>query len=748
MKLRRLEIEGLRGAPLAFPIPLRERTQLIFSENGRGKSTIADALELLCSGDLLDFHREGCGLDAAINLDAADGTRIEADLVDPDAHVERRLTKAGAGPLETDSEGVEVPPIPILRQSTITAFMQQTAGEKRQALLELLDLDALNGFRATLRKALGAMKERRKAAVRSHEEESATLTALLEGGELLARARDLAVRAKLDATISSEAELDRLVLRLPPGEPNRESPLTELTRALQALPAKDSVGDWNEAVADEGTRSAEALAALLEQGRRVLEEEWDADACPLCETEQDRDQLSAQVKSRAEALAESRAKVAALRAAVQDGRQAASALARAIEQVIAVSPQEGWPQQDALEEAKTALEAYVGGLTSAVSDFSTAPAFPGLGVDLVALMPELHAAAAPKESPELAALQKLNELQGQRRRLATRSAASEAAIAAEVALKGLLEITDARIKAAVEEALGAIEELVERYFAMLMVDPIYSDVKLAYAPRRSGQVEFEINLGPHAVNPPQRVMSESQLNALGLALLLARVKQSDTPWHALVLDDVVNSFDSPHRGGLIRLLLTEFADWQLIMLSHDSLFRDIALREASGEWGFMEIKTWTREGGPVLGEGDPLNRLEADLQQGETAAALGGYARRALEHNLSRAVAKLEYQIRFDPGGRYTAHDFLGALRSGLAEKGSSLANSEVLGRIASGDYMATRTVHNRPGVPEATTQDLKRLVADLRDLDALLRCESCGKPVWFAETPKGHQCECSALKG
>ncbi len=747
MKLRRLEIEGFRGAPRAFPVTLRERTQLIFSENGRGKSTIADALELLGSGDLLDFHREGCGLDAAINLDAADEARIEVDLVDPAAHLRRRLTKAGASPLETDPEEVEVPPIPILRQSTITAFMQQTAGEKRQALLELLDLDALNGFRATLRKALGDAKERRKATVRSRDEERATLTALLEGVELLVRARDLITKAKLEATVSSESELDGLALRLPPGEPNREAPLTELTRALQGLPEDPAVG-WNEAVADEGTRSAEALSALLEQGRRVLEEEWDADACPLCEVEQERDQLSAQVKTRAEALAESRSKVATLRGALEDGRRATSALARAIGQVIAVAPQGGWPQEDALEEAKTGLEAYVARLESAASDFSPAPAFPELGVDLAVLMPELHAAAAPKESPELAALQKLNELQSQRRRLATRSAAAEAAIAAEAALKRLLEIADGRIKAAVEEALGAIEELVERYFGMLMADPIYSDVKLVYAPRRSGQVEFEINLGPHAVNPPQRVMSESQRNALGLALLLARVKQSETPWRALVLDDVVNSFDSPHRGGLIRLLLTEFADWQLIMLSHDSLFRDIALREASGEWGFMEIKTWTREGGPVLGEGDPLNRLEAGLQQGETAAALGGYARRALEHNLSRAVAKLKYQIRFDPGGRYTAHDFLGALRSGLAEKGSPLAGSDVLGRIASGDYMATRTVHNRPDVPEASTHDLSRLVADLRDLDALLRCENCVKPIWFAETPNGHQCECSALKG
>ena len=37
------------------------------------------------------------------------------------------------------------------------------------------------------------------------------------------------------------------------------------------------------------------------------------------------------------------------------------------------------------------------------------------------------------------------------------------------------------------------------------------------------------------------------------------------------------------------------------MLSHDSLFRDIALREVSGGVGIHEIKTWTCEDGLVLG---------------------------------------------------------------------------------------------------------------------------------------------------
>jgi len=746
VKLRRLDMEGFRGAPKPFSVAFSSKTLFIFSENGRGKSTIADALEFLGSGDLVDFHREGCGVDAAVNLDGGGAARIGADLLDPPVHVERAIEGGQAGPLESDPADFELAPIPILRQSTINAFMRRTAGEKRQALLELLDLDALNAFRKTLRKARGDAKDRRLEAERSRGEEEGTLAALLDGNPLVARAAELAATAKLGETVASDSDLDGLVLRLPPGEPNREAPLTGLTRALESLP-DDPAAEWNAAVADEGTRGAEALAALLIQGERLLEGEWEADACPLCEVEQDRDILAAGVKTRAEALAESKRRVAELRDGLGRARMAAGGLATAIGAVLGVAPEDGWPQQAELTGAKEKLGVYAADLAAAAAEFSPCPTYPDLGLDLAAALPALHRAAAPKESPELAALQALNELQGQRRRLASRAEGARRALASEEGLVRLLEIADEKIKAAVEKSLSAIEDLVEEYFATLMPDPIYSEVKLAYAARRSGQVEFEISFGAHTVNPPQRVMSESQLNALGLALLLARVKQSDTPWRTLVLDDVVNSFDSPHRAGVVRLLRSKFADWQLVVLSHDSLFRDIAQREASGEWDFKEIETWTPAGGPELAEGDPLNRLDQGLKAGEAPPALGGFARRALEQKLSRALLELGYKIRFDPRSRYSPHDYLGALRAGLTEKGSPLADSEVLGRIATADYMATRIVHTRPDAPEAGIDELRRLVADLRDFEALMRCEKCKKPVWYATTRGGHQCECSALK-
>jgi hypothetical protein len=71
---------------------------------------------------------------------------------------------------------------------------------------------------------------------------------------------------------------------------------------------------------------------------------------------------------------------------------------------------------------------------------------------------------------------------------------------------------------------------------------MYTDVELKYRPERIGGIEFSLKYDArHTVSPPQRVLSESQLNALGISLFLAELKISQGPWKTVVLNDVANS---------------------------------------------------------------------------------------------------------------------------------------------------------------------------------------------------------------
>lgn len=192
----------------------------------------------------------------------------------------------------------------------------------------------------------------------------------------------------------------------------------------------------------------------------------------------------------------------------------------------------------------------------------------------------------------------------------------------------------------------------------------------------------------------------------------------------------------------------EFSDWQAIVFSHDSAFRDVALQASGGGWTFLEIVKWTPGGGPVLGDGDPLDRLESELADGAASSGLGGFARAALEGGLGRPLMKLGYrELRHDPNGRFSAQDFLIGLRGGLKHSDSPLADLDVLERIGGASYMATTLVHHRDGAPEPTRDDLTRLANDLRELEERLVCGECGKPVRHLANDDTRQCACGSLQ-
>lgn len=749
MKLRKLQLNDFRGARAAFDRKFKDKNYFVYAENGRGKSTIADAMEFSVNGDLDRFHREGCTLGSAVHVDA-DEAMVVVNLDDGN-ELTRTLKGDEPSPLRSDDgEEVTLPSLPILRHATVDDFMAKTGGEKREALLQILDLDALNGFRSTLRKAAGLAKEKSRAARTRAEEEKAALESMREGDDLLDRARALAKTAEIEASISSEQDLSNLGLKLPPAQPDRLRPVNELVKALEGWGDDDSAEAWNAAVAKEGVQREEALAALLHQGEEILAEVWDEDACPLCELPQDRGTLTASIKARAADLAESRRQLKEARRAVTARADASRRLAVVLQALLAIAPVDGWPEQALIETASERLEAYERSLRTSLRELTAVPVAPDLGLDLSSVVPALRTAATPKESPGLAALTSLHDLREQSKRLRKRQAEQIALEAAHTAVQKTLEIADTTIKAAVEDALKPIQDLAARYFGVLMVDDVYSDIELVYAARRSGQVEFSVVFAGHQppLSPPQRIMSESQLNALGIALLLARLKHEDQAWRTLVLDDVVNGFDAPHRQGLLRLLEDEFKDWQVIVFSHDAAFRDIAMQASGGGWTFLEIVKWTPGGGLVLDDGDPLDRLESELAAGVGSSGLGGYARAALEGGLSRPLMKLGYrELRYDPKGRFSAHDFLMGLRGGLKRAESPLAELDVFDRMGGANYMATSLVHRRDGALEPTRDDLLRLAKDLRELEEALVCDECGKPVWYLSNDSSRQCECGALK-
>lgn len=104
------------------------------------------------------------------------------------------------------------------------------------------------------------------------------------------------------------------------------------------------------------------------------------------------------------------------------------------------------------------------------------------------------------------------------------------------------------------------------------------------------------------VDYPQYFLNEARLSALALAIYFAgrklaeRQTRNDMP-RIIVLDDVLIGLDQANRVPLLDVLAKYFPDWQVIVLTHDRVWFDIARqylrRGRSPEWQGRADVHWT-----------------------------------------------------------------------------------------------------------------------------------------------------------
>ena len=156
------------------------------------------------------------------------------------------------------------------------------------------------------------------------------------------------------------------------------------------------------------------------------------------------------------------------------------------------------------------------------------------------------------------------------------------------------------------------------------------------------------------VNEPQHFLNEARLTALALSIYLgaARIIRSGR-LGVLVLDDVLMGLDLKNRMPLLSLLEEEFSDWQVLLLTHDHTWYELAreFTESSAMWIAKEMHLLENQHGlapiPEIKEGlSALDRASAHLAANDlTAAAV--YLRAAFEFRLKNVCQKFGIEIPF-----------------------------------------------------------------------------------------------------
>lgn len=143
----------------------------------------------------------------------------------------------------------------------------------------------------------------------------------------------------------------------------------------------------------------------------------------------------------------------------------------------------------------------------------------------------------------------------------------------------------------------------------------------------------------HVVRDALGILSDSQLNALGLSAFLARASLQGIP--LIVLDDPVQSGDEAHRDTFIDYVVPALldADFQVIVTTFDHSFRSL-LAKATPVDGFqVDLDEPTLGSVVVLGTHSAaalLNEAKAFLQEGQSLRAAGAWKLRV----AAEAVAK------------------------------------------------------------------------------------------------------------
>ena len=111
---------------------------------------------------------------------------------------------------------------------------------------------------------------------------------------------------------------------------------------------------------------------------------------------------------------------------------------------------------------------------------------------------------------------------------------------------------------------------------------------------RNVTLTANVNFRDHTPPAHQSFLNEGRQSALAIAIYLAGrmacVPTTDAALRLLVFDDLLISLDHSHRRPVLEVIATEFKDWQIVLLTHDRFWFEMAREQLLDKpWKCVEI---------------------------------------------------------------------------------------------------------------------------------------------------------------
>jgi energy-coupling factor transporter ATP-binding protein EcfA2 len=245
----------------------------------------------------------------------------------------------------------------------------------------------------------------------------------------------------------------------------------------------------------------------------------------------------------------------------------------------------------------------------------------------------------------------------------------------------------------------------------------------------------ELTFRNHPLQTPQLFLNEARLSALGLAIYLAgrlacTPTANTTALKLLVLDDVLIGLDHSNRLPVLDVLKTKFSDWQIVLLTHDRNWFDLARSHLSEtDWKCVEIyegDNAAKAPMPILHptQSRPARALlekAKELIKTPYVEASANYTRQAFELGVRAAceIKRIEMRYCTDPK-THQAQDFLDKLKSWTAtgsikqtDWNAAIQRLEMLKNVVMNPYSHP----DAPNIPKIEVEQAIQAVEEFLDL-------------------------------
>lgn len=795
MKIKSFEIKGLRGIKDSLRINLEGKSLLLHGDNGSGKSSITDSFEWFYR-DKIDHlaceeidKRGGVTALRNVHLSEKDESYFLMNFAnssyDSKKHINQDCVIGQSNNSDefkkyiTDSLNENL----ILRYADLSAFVLSSKTERLNTFSKVIGLYEIDKVKEALKKGFNYLKTQIKSRNFDNEINRRNGDLLRIFSENITSDEDLIKKInKLLEDLNLEHlnaihEIDQLTARF---KEHDDSPIIQKRSFYQITKnAIHSIADKTktfyqdyeqyyrvskEIISEIDNIKKMALEKLLTEGESLLKDkQWDVNKCPLCLADKDLDQLLSEIGTRLTEISAISEKRKRLDEARDTAKQDLQTLKGNIEQIKSNKPAEVSQDNVILKfinKTKMDIEAILNdlGKDAVISEVKQ--------VEDIKLDDDLFNKTISHCDDEVNELgkqikgnaiietqEKIVQANHIYKEIKALERAKEAMEKYKSTLENIYNKLIQKQKRELETFLKEYSSEINEYYKTLHPNENVRNIALKTIgdEQELKGLTLEFDFFSERVTPPQKYLSESHLNSLGIAFFLASVKAFNKLNNFFILDDIISSFDSDHRLRLSQLIINKFCDYQVIILTHENTWFEYMKNFVKGknDW-IINALMWTNDKGAYLepSRTDLRTTIENKLSNNDSDGS-GNLMRKYLEKLLKEICENLEVRMKYLSNERNESrmcNELLCELKSKINEQPSKdqfqiidiLIKSILVGNIESHD----RSI-------QASIGDLKKFWEDINALKSLFYCGVCDKPVSVSLSNKNNnriQCKCGKL--